>query len=112
MHKLKVPVAIVLLVLLSACQSLGLQTPTSFSERLAAGYASVTTVRDTTTSLLTAGKLTADDGRNIQNQCDTVRGGLDVARTLRANDLAAADAKLQATLTILNALDAYLKAKS
>ena len=111
MSKLKVSTVTILLVMLTACQTIGVPTPQSFSERLAAGYVSVTAVRQSATTLIVAGKISAGDAENIQAQADNARTGLDVARTLRGTDVTAADAKLQAALTILTALDAYVRSR-
>jgi hypothetical protein len=100
-----------LLILLAACQSIGVPNPETFNERLAVGYSSVTAVRQTATTLIVAGKISAGDAENIQAQCDNARVGLDVARTLKDTDLTAANARLQAALTIVTALDSYLRAR-
>ncbi len=99
------------LLLLSACASLGLQTPKTFNERLAAGYVSVTAARDTAATLLTAGKITAGDAQNVQQQADNARSGLDIARSVHETNPAAGDDKLTAILAGLNALSAYLIAR-
>lgn len=107
---LKLPLAFAL-VLLSACALLGVPTPESFSERLAVGYSSTTTVRQTALTLLQQKKLSPDDVENIQQQADNARAGLDIARTMRGVDLESADARLTATLVGLTALEAYLRAR-
>jgi hypothetical protein len=94
-----------------ACASLGVPTPKTFNERLAAGYTSVTTVRQLGTTLVTAGKITPDDAQNIQAQANTARSGLDIAKTLSATLPVAAEDKLTATLVILVELQKYLDMK-
>jgi hypothetical protein len=94
---------------LSACASLGVPTPKTFSERLAAGYTSVTTTRQTATILLNGQVISSADATNIQKQADVAREGLDVARTLQGID---AEKKLDATLLILDAAHSYLCAKA
>jgi hypothetical protein len=86
--------------------------PQTFNERIAAGYVLVTTARATATTLLNAGKLTADDGTNVLQVTDVARDGLNVARTLAATDLTSAEAKLAATNTALVALQQYLATRS
>jgi len=100
-----------LLLLLGACETLGIPTATSFNERLAVGYSTVTEVRQTATTLLNAKKLTADDGQQILDQTNNARAGLDVARTLAKTDLKGADSKLTAVRAALTALQAYLETK-
>src|SRR5690242_15580566 len=55
-----------LLVMLSACQALGVATPQTFNEKLAAGYSTITAARDTAATLLTSGKLSVSDAQNVQ----------------------------------------------
>lgn len=100
-----------LVVILPACTTLGVPQPQTFNERLAAGYSTVSGVRNAATSLLQAGSISADDAENIQVQADNARAGLDIARVVSNTDMQAADAKLQATLLVLEALDQYLRSK-
>lgn len=99
------------LVLLVGCAALGIPQPQTFPEKLAAGYISVTTVRQTATVLLNNDVITAQDGRNIQTSANTVREGLDVARDLYALRPQAGQDKLDATLVILQALQNYVNRK-
>jgi hypothetical protein len=85
--------------------------PDTFSERLAVGYTLVTQVRATATALLTAGKITADDGQNTLAATDVFRAGLDVARGMAATDLSGAEAKLAAIRTGLTALQTYIDSR-
>lgn len=101
----------VLLLLVSACATLGIPTPQTFNERLAAGYTTGTTIVSVTTTLLAAKKLSSADAENVLKQTDTAVAGLDISRQLSATDLAAADTKLAASLVVLNALQAYLNSK-
>lgn len=100
-----------LIVLLTACATLGIDSPRTFNERLAAGYASVTAARDTTATLLTSGRLSAGDAQNVQSQLDNARTGLDLARQIHATDPVGGDAKIDAVVTALTALQAYLSTK-
>ena len=107
--KLKLLLIIPLLILLSACASLGVPTPQTFSERLAAGYVSVTGIRTSAATLLNGGVITSTDAENVQRQADVAREGLDVARTLPSLQ---AEDKLQATLLAMQAAQAYLCGKN
>lgn len=97
-----------LLILLAGCASLGLPTPTTFNERLAAAYSTVEGVRSEADALLLAKRITPDDAQNIQNQATSARSALDVASLAFIRDPAAADTKLTATITALTALQGYL----
>lgn len=98
-----------LLVLLTACASLGLPTAKTFNERVAVAYGTVTTVREATASLLVAKKITAGDAQNIQQQANTAREGIELARSVASTNPGDADTKLAAAITVLTALQTYLE---
>ena len=106
-----VVVGIYLALLMAACTAIGIQTQT-FNQKLLVAYSTVTEVRVQTTNLLTGKKITPDDAQNVQKQADTAREALDVARSLKATNPTAADAKLDATRTVLVALQTYLASKA
>jgi hypothetical protein len=101
-----------LLLVLSSCSLLGVATPQTFNERLGAGYSTVTASRDATATLLSSGKLSASDAQNVQDQLNTARTGLDLARQVHATNPPAGDAKLDAVVTGLTALQAYLQSRT
>jgi hypothetical protein len=101
----------ILLVLVLGCAQLGVPAPQTFNEKAAAALITVTGARETTLTLLQAGKISADDAQNIQSQADTLRQGIEVARSIRAMTPDVADDRLAATITALNALTAYLEAR-
>lgn len=88
-----------------------LLAPQSFSERLAAGYALNEAVRQFAVTLLNSKTITAEDGDSVLATTDASRAGLDVASSLASTDLTSAEAKLQATHTVLVALQTYLNGK-
>lgn len=96
---------------LSACSTFGVPTPQGFNERVAAGLASVTAVRETALALLNAGQITAVDARNVQEQADSAREAIDIARTLKGVDFKRAEQRLEATSRILAALQTYLNSR-
>jgi hypothetical protein len=98
------------LLLASGCAALGVPTPTNFNERVAAAYTTTTALVETTRTLLVAKKITPADAENVLKQTDTVIAGLDIARSYSATSPIAANDKLTATLTILQAIQAYLNA--
>ena len=98
-------------LLLTSCAQLGIPTADTFATRLAVGYSTVTQVRQSATVLLNAQKLTPADGDNVLKSTDAARAGLDVARTISAVDLSAANSKLTAVHTVLTALQAYLASR-
>lgn len=109
----------------AGCETLGLPTAKGFNERLAAGYSSVTAVRDGAGAMLD-GKVRAAqsvpedqrvailaaakaDAQNLQDQADKAREALDVARTLKGVNFEAAEQRLTSTLRIVSALQKYLE---
>lgn len=97
--------------LLTACSVLGVTTPQTFNERLAAGYTTVTGIRNTAGTLLVSGKITVSDAENVQQQADNARTGLDLARQIYSDDAPAGTAKLDSVVVALTALEAYLRTK-
>lgn len=104
-------VLLAIFTMLSACAQLGLPHAEKFGERLAVGYGTAAAVRDAARALLVANRITADDAENIQKQADSVRAGLDVARSLAKTDLAAATDRLTAAMAVLQALQTYLQSR-
>lgn len=105
MKKLTKQCSYFLLILVVGCAALGLPTPQSFNERLLAGYSGVTTVRAGGDALIVAKKISSADAENVQKQADNVRAGLDIASSMK--DPTLASAKLNSTVAVLTALQAY-----
>jgi hypothetical protein len=99
----------IIVLFLTACTSLNVPSVDTFNKKLAVGYTTVTSVRESATVLLNLKKISAEDGKNILEQTNIARAGLDVARELSTKDLTAAESKLAAISTILQALQTYLR---
>jgi len=97
-----------LLYFVAACAQLGLQTPQTPDQKVAAGYATAAAINQSATALLNAKKISSDDAQHVLDSTRSARSGIDIARTMAKTDPKAADAKLQAQIAILNALNAYL----
>lgn len=95
--------------LVMGCAALGVPTPQTFNQQEAVAITTVTTVRTTTTTLLQAGKITAADAQNVEDQADTARTGINLAAA--DADLQGATDKLAAALQILTTLQTYLATK-
>lgn len=102
---------LVLALYLSACGTLGVPTPETFRERIAAGYVTVTGIRQTNLTLLQAKKISPDDAGNVNTSADQARAGIDIARNLETVDPAGATNRLNASIAILQALQTYLEGK-
>lgn len=96
-------------LLLAGCQLLGVPVPQTFNEKAASALTTVTGARQTALTLLQAQKITPDDAENVNEQADTLRKGVEVARAIHATQPVAGDARLAATITALTALTAYLE---
>jgi uncharacterized lipoprotein YmbA len=107
----RLSIAAIVLTLLTACASLGVPTPQTFNEKEAAAISSVAAIRTTAESLLTANKITAPDAQNIQRQADNAREAIVVASAIHATDPGAAENRLTAIITGLNAISAYLASR-
>lgn len=105
--------ALLLLAMLTlhGCAQLGVPAPQTTDQRIAVAVASITAVRQSTQTLLVAGRISAADASNVQAQADNAIAAAQIARTIAPTDPAAADAKLQSTIQILQALQAYLASK-
>lgn len=130
---LRAPLVGVLLALslalasISGCKALGLEPADTFNKRLAAGYTTVTAVREAAlvhlegqvakaSDLEGAERRAAlatlqNDAQNIQGQADNVREGLDIAASLRDVDFKTAELRLASSLRILDSLQRYLEGK-
>jgi hypothetical protein len=111
MRKLYAVHLLFVIALLAGCAQLGLPTAQTFEDKLTAGYALSTAVKDTATSLLNAKKISADDAQHVLDQTRNAKHGLDVARALSKTDLNAADSKVVAVRAALEAVQAYLKTR-
>jgi len=102
---------ILALIIIAGCAQLGLQAPTTLDQDIAATTVGITSVRNAAATLVMAGKLTPDDGQNVQTQADTIRAGVTIARSLSATNPVAAKTKLTASIAMLTALQTYLDAQ-
>lgn len=100
-----------LAILLLGCASMGVPTPQTFRERIAAAYVTVTGIRQTTLTLLQAKKISPDDAGNVNQSADQARAGVDIARSIETVDPTGADNRLNASIAILESLQAYLGSK-
>lgn len=97
--------------LVAGCAAMGVVTPQTTDQKIAAAYTTVTTIRRTTLKILQAKKISPADAKNVQAQADVARDGLDLAAELLLTDIVGAASKLEVQLKILNALDLYLASK-
>ena len=99
------------LALVAACSQLGLATPATFPQKVAAGYAVVQTVNESALNLLKAGKLNKTDAQNVVDTSKAALEAIDLARSTYATNPTGAENKLVGALTVLTALQTYLATK-
>ena len=97
--------------LLVACSSLGLPTPETFNEKVAATQSSVTQIRQTATQLLNSKKIGVGDAENVLKGTDAASEGIAVARVMYSQDPDAAQARLKMIVAALTAIQSYLATK-
>lgn len=100
-----------LVLLVSACATLGVPSPQTFNQKVLAGYSSVDAVVQTTSTLLSAGKIKPNDAQNVHDQAVNIKAGLEIAEQVHSTNPAAGDDKLSATISVLTALQSYLQAR-
>lgn len=111
MHKLKLSV-VPLLLIISACASIGLQPPANLTQRIDNAYGNVTAVVNTAIAGRERGQLTAEEGAFISELAKNARTVLQAADTLnKVGDVEGAEGRLLLALGILQQLDAYLNGK-
>jgi hypothetical protein len=98
-------------VLMSACAQLGVKSPETFNERLAAGYVAVEGVAKQAQALRMAGKLSDSDRANVVATNTQAIAALDLAKQIHATNPQAGTEKLTAAITVLTALSSYLATK-
>ena len=102
-----------ILLILTACASLGLAPASSFEERLAYAVSQNAAVRETAAVSLERNELALEDARRVLKITDEVRTALDAARLAAgAGDVSTAEGRLQLATSILINLQAYLRSRA
>lgn len=99
-----------LLLILTACASLGLAPASSFEGRLAYAVSQNAAVRNTAAVSLEHQEISLEDAQRVLKITDEVRTVLDAARLAAgAGDVSTAEGRLQLATSILVDLQAYLR---
>jgi hypothetical protein len=121
--KLHIPTVVATLAtaFVVACAQLGMAPVDTFNKKLAAGYATVDAIAQGATALVQSGKLNSTDQANVVATAKAGVQGLDLARSMYTQSCppgtpptcAAPNAttKLEATIAVLTAMQAYLATK-
>lgn len=108
LRSLNFAICLLIAAALSACASLGMQTPDTFNKRVAAAYLTVQTIAETATAAVNTGKLSKADAANVVTTSRAALAAIGVASGLYATNPQAGEDKLAATLAILVALQSYV----
>ena len=102
-----------LLLILTACASLGLAPASSFEERLAYAVSQNAAVRNTAAVSLERNEIALEDAQRVLKITDEVRTALDAARLAAgAGDVSTAEGRLQLATSILIELQNYLRSRA
>lgn len=101
-----------LFLFLASCASMGLVTPQSFDERLAAAYTTNTAIRDAAANSFESGALKPEDANYALEQTRGNRRMLDATRALAGEgDIATAEGRLKLVTGSLMSLRSYLQSQ-
>lgn len=102
-----------LLLILTACASLGLAPASSFEERLAYAVSQNAAVRNTAAVSLERNEIALEDAQRVLKITDEIRTALDAARLAAgAGDVSTAEGRLQLATSILINVQAYLRSRA
>lgn len=101
--------ALLLLVILPACSSLGLSTAQSFDEQLAYAYGTHTAVEQAAASAVNAHSITAAEGQAVLSLGDQARALLDSAKAVETTNATGATKDLVLATAVLQQLQQYLQ---
>jgi hypothetical protein len=98
-----------LLLILSACQTLGLETPESFSDRVAYAYANADGAVRATTNALNAQTISSTDAKYVRDAAVSSRALVDAAMNAHgAGDVSTAEGRLALAEGVLKQLQTYV----
>lgn len=100
-----------LLLILSACSTLGVAPAETFAQRLAYAYSTHTAILATATNALNAGTIKSTDAQEVLKLADESRALLDGAKAVAATDPVVAGNKLALASGILTELQKYLQTR-
>jgi len=103
--------ALISLLAITGCASLGLATPKGFDQNLATAYSVHTAVLQATTTALSAGTISSVEAQAVMTQAMQARTLLDTAHTLETANPAGANNDLVLATTALTAIQTYLNAR-
>jgi len=97
-------------LMLAACQSLGVPQADTFNKRAVAAYSSVSAASQTVTTLYVSQKITQEKALESLDEVEQVKKAVDAAVQLYSTDRTGAETRLDDALLILKALQAAIAA--
>jgi hypothetical protein len=110
-HPLFATLLVLAMALFAACSTLGVSSPDTFNKKALAAHGTVTAIANSALTLRAAGKLSDADRDNVVSTLRAAESGIDLATLTAKTDTAAGSTKLDASIAVLSALQAYLLAK-
>lgn len=113
-HDLSAVLAIMfvaIMVGIAGCAQLGVQSPETFNQKAVAAHSTVEGIAKTALALRQAGKLSDADRTNIVATLRSAEQGIELATIVSKTDPAGGLTKLDASIAVLTALQAYLATK-
>lgn len=95
-------------LILSGCAQVGAPKPESFNQKALAAHATIEGIAKSALTLREAGKLSDADRDNIVATLRNAQAGIDLATTIAKGNPTAGMSKLDASIAVLTALNAYL----
>lgn len=100
-----------LLLILTACASLGVPLADTFNKQAAAAVSSVNAASQLSLTLLQARKITPDESDAYIDRAEDAQEAIDLTRSIRSTDPAGAQDRLDAIIRSLQILTAELEAR-
>lgn len=100
-----------LLLILTACASLGVPPADTFNKQAAAAVSSVNAASQLSLTLLQARKITPDESDAFVGRAEDAQEAIDLTRSIRSTDPAGAQDRLDAIIRSLQILTAELEAR-
>lgn len=100
-----------LMIGIAGCAQLGVQAPKTFNEKALAAYGTVEGIGKQAFTLRQAGKLSDADRDNVVDTLRSSLQGIELAGIISKTDPASGLTKLETSIAVMSALQAYLAKK-
>lgn len=108
-HPARLSLLPVLLLILSACQTLGVPQAQTFNQKVLAAYSSVDGAVQLVTTLYAAGKISTEDAQKAHDRAVNLKDAIQLAEQVHATDPKAGADQLATAIAALTALQTELQ---